>query len=278
MAYKIALLQMTSGIAPSANADIIEDALADAAEQGASILFTPEMAGLIDRDRKRAARHILPEAGNPFLERMAAACANTGIALQLGSHPVSHEDGQWRNRSYLFDKSGNIAARYDKIHLFDVTLGNGDDWRESAAYGAGQSAVLARSALGLMGLTICYDMRFSALYDQLVNHGAQIITVPAAFTVPTGKAHWHSLLRARAIEGQCFIIAAAQCGTHEDGRETYGHSLVIDPWGEVILDMEREKGLAFAAIDLDKVDAVRKKLPSLANKRVFAAQPRVFGQ
>ncbi len=278
MAHKIALLQMKSGTQPSENACIIETAIEQAADQGAEILFTPEMAGMLDRDRKRAAQHIVSEGESGFLQHMAKACSKAQIALHIGSHAVAHDDGKWRNRSILFDRQGRISARYDKIHLFDVTLGNGDDWRESSAYGAGQEAVLTHSPIGQLGMTVCYDMRFPALYAALVANGAHVITVPAAFTVPTGKAHWHSLLRARAIEGQCFIIAAAQNGEHEDGRKTYGHSLVIDPWGDVLLDMNNQSGLGFASIDLEKVSETRKKLPSLANQRDFAKTPRIFTQ
>jgi predicted amidohydrolase len=278
MAHKIALLQMTSGIDPMANAQIIDSALAEAAGEGAEMLFTPEMAGLLDSNRLRAAPHIVAQQDSDFLQHMAGAAARYGMALHIGSHPVADGDGKWRNRSFLFDKTGNISGYYDKIHLFDVTLGGGDNWRESSAYGAGDTSVIAESAIGKIGMTICYDMRFSGLYSLLVNSGAQIITVPAAFTIPTGKAHWHSLLRARAIEGQCYIIAAAQCGTHQDGRQTYGHSLVIDPWGEIILDMEQSNGLGYANISHDMVAKVRQKLPSLANQRAFATSPKVFLQ
>lgn len=278
MTHKIALLQMTSGIDPSDNAQIIDSALAEAAGEGAEILFTPEMAGLLDSNRSRAAPYIIAQQDSGFLRHMAAAAAQYGMALHIGSHPVLDSDGKWRNRSFLFDKSGKITGYYDKIHLFDVTLGNGDNWRESSAYGAGETPVIAESAIGKIGMTICYDMRFSGLYSLLVNSGAQLITVPAAFTVPTGKAHWHSLLRARAIEGQCYIIAAAQCGAHQDGRHTYGHSLIVDPWGDIILDMGQVNGLGYAELSLDMVDKVRRKLPSLANQRTFATSPRVFSQ
>lgn len=278
MSHKIALLQMTSGIDPSANAQIIEGALSEAADAGAQMLCTPEMAGLLDSNRSRAAAHIVAQHDSVFLQRMAAATARYNLSLHIGSHAVLDSDGKWRNRSFLFDNTGKIAAFYDKIHLFDVALGNGDNWRESSAYSAGDTPVIAQSAIGKVGMTICYDMRFSALYSLLVNSGAQIITVPAAFTVPTGKAHWHSLLRARAIEGQCYIIAAAQCGHHEDGRQTFGHSMVIDPWGDILLDMQQENGLGYAHLSLDTVDNIRQKLPSLANQRSFATSPRVFAQ
>jgi len=276
MTEKIAVLQMTSGIDPAINAENICAAMERASQQGASILFTPEMAGLLDRDRKRAAAHIVPESGHPFLRRMSQCCADNSIALQLGSLPILHEDELLRNRSFLFDRVGNIAGRYDKMHLFDVTLGDGDDWRESSTYGAGDSAILVETGLGRMGMTICYDLRFAGLYSLLAANGADIITVPAAFTVPTGKAHWHVMLRARAIECQCFIVAAAQVGRHEDGRQTYGHSLVIDPWGEILLDMESNQSLGYAELDMDRISEVRRKLPAISNRREMPASVRLL--
>ena len=180
-------------------------------------------------------------------------------------------DGKLANRGFLIDSSGEIRARYDKIHLFDVDLPTGESWRESTAYEAGDEAVVVDGTpLGRLGLTICYDMRFPALFERLAEAGADCIAVPAAFTVPTGQAHWHVLLRARAIESQAFLVAAAQGGTHEDGRETYGHSLVVDPWGEVLLDMGEEGGLGFADIDLGQHRQVRAQVPALAHRRPIA--------
>lgn len=264
----IALLQMTSGIDPEANAASIADAATRAAGEGASMLFTPEMAGLLDRKRKRAAGHIVPESESPVVERVARAASDAGIWIALGL-PVARADGRWANRTVLFDAQGQVAARYDKIHMFDVELDTGESWRESAAYAPGEQVVTVEDTpLGRLGLTICYDIRFPALFEELGRRACDAVAIPAAFTVPTGKAHWHLLQRARAVEASTFVIAAAQVGEHEDGRTTYGHSLVVDPWGEVLLDMGGENaGLTLCDIDLERIAEVRKQLPSLANKR-----------
>ncbi len=267
---KIALLQMTSGTDPLANAASIADAAALAAGEGASMLFTPEMAGLLDRNRKRAAEHIVPESESPVVERVARAAGDAGIWIALGI-PVALEDGRWANRTVLFDAQGQVAARYDKIHMFDVELDTGESWRESAAYAPGEQVVTVEDTpLGRLGLTICYDIRFPALFEELGRRACDAVAIPAAFTVPTGKAHWHLLQRARAVEASAFVIAPAQVGEHADGRSTYGHSLVVDPWGEVLLDMGGDKaGLALCDIDPGRIAEVRKQLPSLANKRVI---------
>ncbi|MEM1131427.1 MAG: carbon-nitrogen hydrolase family protein [Pseudomonadota bacterium] len=264
---RIAVLQMTSGIDWCANAQTIDNALKEAVSGGASILFTPEMSGLLDRKRSRATPHIVAEEDSEFISEMQRSAAHHAIWLALGSHPVLHPDGKWRNRSLLVDDKGQIQARYDKIHLFDVTLGNGDDWRESAVYGAGEEVVTAETPVGLLGLTICYDIRFPELYRALALRQPDILTIPAAFTVPTGKAHWPVLVRARAIEAQAFVIAAAQCGSHEDGRSTYGHSMVVDPWGDVLLEMDDSPGLALIDLDMSRIKDIRQKLPALANAR-----------
>lgn len=265
---KIALLQMTSGIDPDANSASIIEAAERASGEGAQMLFTPEMALLLDRKRKRAHEHILPEVDNPLVERMARAAGDNGIWLALGL-PTLREDGRWANRTLLFDAKGEIAARYDKIHMFDVELDTGETWRESAAYAPGEQVVTVENTpLGRLGLTICYDIRFPALFEVLGRRRCDAIAIPAAFTVPTGKTHWHLLQRARAVEASAFVISAAQVGAHEDGRETYGHSLAIDPWGKVLLDMEGERAdLGFSEVDLARIAEVRKQLPSLANKR-----------
>jgi deaminated glutathione amidase len=266
---KIAVHQMTSGINPAENARKMVAMIRIAAANGAVFCFAPEMSLLLDRDRKRATSSIFSERDNPWLILLAKAAAEAGVWLHLGSLPVLHEDrsGRYANRSLLIDSSGAIRARYDKIHLFDVDLATGESWRESNAYRPGDSAVLAETPLGKMGLTVCYDMRFPDLYSRLAQAGACIFAVPAAFTVPTGKAHWHTLLRARAIESAAFVVAAAQSGTHEDGRQTYGHSLVIDPWGEVLLDMGEGEGVGYAEIDLKRVDEIRAQIPVHLNRR-----------
>jgi predicted amidohydrolase len=188
---------------------------------------------------------------------------------------IRRDDGKLANRGFVIDAAGEIRARYDKLHMFDVDLPTGESWRESAAYAPGSGAVVAGTPAGRLGLSICYDMRFPDLYRALSDAGAEILSVPAAFTVPTGRAHWHILLRARAIEAGCFVIAAAQAGTHEDGRSTYGHSLVVDPWGEVLLDMGEEPGVNFAEIDLARLEDVRARIPALRHRRAIPAVERV---
>lgn len=264
---KIALLQMTSGIDPQANASVIADAAKQAANAGAAMVFTPEMCGLLDRDRKRAAHHIVPEANNPVLAEAIKAARANGIWIDLGSLAVLREDGKWANRGFVIDSNGDIAARYDKIHMFDVDLVTGETWRESAAYTPGNQVVTAHTPLGRLGLAICYDVRFPALFEELGQMRCDAIRIPAAFTVPTGKAHWHLLQRARAVEASAWVIAAAQTGVHDDGRETFGHSIVVDPWGNVVLDMGGMAGLGFAMVDPARTGEVRSQLPSLANKR-----------
>jgi predicted amidohydrolase len=271
---RVAILQMTSGIDPAANARTLADGIAAAAAGGARMLFTPEMAGLLDRDRRRAAQHIVEEARDPVLAKVCAAAAAARIWVALGSLAVRREDGRWANRSLLVSPDGQVAARYDKIHMFDVDLANGESWRESSAYVAGEEVVTAPTPLGQLGLTVCYDMRFPALFEELGRRRCDAIAIPAAFTAPTGRAHWHLLARTRAVEASAFVIAAAQAGQHADGRRTYGHSLVVDPWGDVLLDMGEEPGLGFAECDPARLDEVRGQLPSLANKREIPRSAR----
>ena len=267
---RIAVLQMTSGIDPAANAAAIVQASNAAAMGGATMLFTPEMSILIDRDRTRAAPLVVREEDSPVLDDLRAAAARSGVWIELGSMAVLREDGRWANRSYVVDGSGAIAARYDKIHMFDVDLASGESWRESNAYAPGEEVVTVQTPLGRLGLTICYDLRFPALYEALSRAACDVIAIPAAFTVPTGNAHWHVMQRARAIEATAYVVCAAQVGSHEDGRQTYGHSMVIDPWGEVLIDMGGEQaGLAFAEIDPARIAEVRAQVPCLANKRLI---------
>lgn len=263
----IAVLQMASGIDPAVNAATVVAAMERAAGEGAAMLFTPEMTGLLDRDRKRAMAHILAEHENPVLQAVQEAAQRYGIWVALGSLAIAREDGRWANRSLLVASDGTIAARYDKLHMFDVDLATGETWRESAAYAAGDAVITAPSPIGLLGLTICYDIRFPALFEELGRRRCDAIATPAAFTVPTGKAHWHLLQRARAVEASAYVIASAQAGLHEDGRRTYGHSLVVDPWGEVLLDLGSEPGFGIARIDPARIADVRAQLPSLANRR-----------
>lgn len=265
---RIALLQMTSGIDPEANARTIVEAVRAAGGGGAAMLFTPEMSGLLDRDRERATPHVVAEADNPVLAAARAAAIEYGLWLALGSLAVAREDGRWANRSFVIDANGDVVARYDKIHMFDVQLATGESWKESTAYAPGKAVVTADTPVGKLGLTVCYDVRFPALFEELGRQNCDVIAIPAAFTVPTGSAHWHLLQRTRAVEASAYVVAAAQVGEHADGRRTYGHSLVVDPWGEVMLDMGGEApGVGFAEIDPQRIADVRAQLPSLANRR-----------
>jgi predicted amidohydrolase len=265
---RLAVLQMTSGIDPAANADALVAAIGAATMGGAAMLFTPEMSGLLDRDRTRAAPHIVAEADNPVLAAAREAAAGAGIWVALGSLAVRREDGRWANRSLVIDGSGAIVARYDKIHMFDVDLASGESWRESAAYAAGEDVTVVETPLGRLGLAVCYDLRFPALFEALGRARCDLIAIPAAFTVPTGQAHWHVLQRARAIEASAYVIAAAQAGRHADGRDTYGHSMVVDPWGDVVLELDGiTSGLGFADINPARIAEVRAQIPSLSNKR-----------
>lgn len=270
---RAALFQSRTGIDPAANAKAISSAIADAAAQGADMLFTPEMSNLLDRDRARAAQHLCSEADDPTLAAARKAAAEAGIWVHLGSLALKGEraDGRLVNRGFVIDGSGEIRARYDKIHLFDVDLPTGESWRESAAYAPGERVVAVDTPWGRLGLAICYDLRFPDLFRAMSDAGASMLALPAAFTVPTGKAHWHVLVRARAIESSCWVIAAAQSGTHEDGRATYGHSLVIDPWGDIALDMGEANGLGYAEIDAAKTSDVRMRVPSLKHRRRIGA-------
>ena len=267
---RIALLQATTGIDPQANAAGLVAAAAEAARGGAQMLFTPEMSGLLDRDRERAAPHVVAEQDNPVLAAVCAAAREHGLWVALGSLAVARSDGRWANRSFVIDAAGTVVARYDKIHMFDVELATGEAWRESAAYAPGETVVTAETPVGRLGLAVCYDIRFPALFEALGRQRCDVIAIPAAFTVPTGRAHWHLLQRARAVEASAWVVAAAQVGEHADGRRTYGHSLVVDPWGEVVLDLGGESpGVGFAEIDPARTAEIRGQLPSLANRRTI---------
>jgi deaminated glutathione amidase len=224
---------------------------------------------LLDRDRARAGKHLHFESDDPVLAAVRKAARKAGIWVHLGSLALLDTDGDMLvNRGFVIDDEGEVRARYDKIHLFDIDLPTGESWRESAVYRPGTRAVVAETPVGQLGLSICYDLRFADLYASLSNHGATALSIPAAFTVPTGEAHWHVLMRARAIEAGVFVIAAAQVGEHEDGRVTYGHSLVVDPWGKVLLDMGTAgPRIGFAELDLGAVDEVRGRLPAIWHRR-----------
>ena len=273
---RIALLQMTTGIDPASNAATIVAAIAEAASGGAAMLFTPEMSGLLDRDRTRARAAVRGEADDIVLAAVRIAAASHKMCVHIGSLAIDdgRPDGKLANRAFVIDPTGKLVARYDKIHLFDVDLAGGESWRESNAYIDGSDVVVADTPVGKLGLSICYDLRFPALYAALGEAGATVLAVPAAFTVPTGQAHWHILMRARAIENACFVVAAAQRGQHEDGRKTYGHSLVVGPWGDVLLDMGEGIGVGFCEIDLGQVAEVRARIPVIAHRKSIGAQCR----
>jgi predicted amidohydrolase len=267
---KIALFQSNSGIDPESNAAALVDAVNEAASGGAEMLFTPEMSGLLDRDSARAAKSLRSEDQDLVLAACREAAKRNHIWLDIGSLAVRVDSGKVANRGFVIDREGRIRARYDKIHLFDVDLPTGESWRESAVYSAGEGVVLVNGTpVGKLGLTICYDLRFPMLFARIAEADADMISVPAAFTVPTGRAHWHVLLRARAIEAGLFVVAAAQVGRHEDGRQTFGHSLVVDPWGEVLLDMGENTGVGFADIDLSRISDVRSRVPALNHRRII---------
>lgn len=269
---RAAIIQTTTGTDAGQSARALGAALGKAAGDGAVMAFTPEMCGMLDRDRARIMANACREEDDPVLASVREAAAAHGLWVHIGSLALRTDDGdRLANRGFVIDDTGNIRARYDKIHLFDVDLPSGERYRESATYRPGDAAVVVDTPLGRMGLSICYDMRFSGLYQQLTDAGATLISVPAAFTVPTGRAHWHVLLRARAIEAGVFVIAAAQTGTHEDGRSTYGHSLAIDPWGEVLLDMGEAPGIGVVDIEPARVDEIRGRIPAISHRRAIAA-------
>lgn len=268
---KIAAIQMRSGLDPEANLAALEPMLAEAAAAGARYVLTPEVTMIFPENREQLASVAAPFEGHPQLARIGELARQHGIFIQIGSLAIPLPDGRFANRSVLFGPDGRIVATYDKIHLFDATIAGLNAYRESATYAGGEQAVTADLGEFTLGMSICYDMRFPKLYNALANAGASLIAVPAAFTVPTGQAHWHVLLRARAIETGSYVIAAAQGGQHANGRATYGHSLVIDPWGRVIAELAHdEPGVLLAEISPDHVVDARERIPALANARNFA--------
>ncbi len=269
--FRAGLVQMRSGRDVTANLAAATALIEQAAAAGAQYVQTPEVTTLMELDRERLFGQMQPEAGNAALAHFVALAQRLGIWLHIGSMGVLVGD-RIANRSYVIGPDGSIAARYDKIHMFDVQLANGEAYKESANYLPGDKAVLADLPWGRLGLTICYDLRFPALHQALVMGGARFISVPAAFTRPTGEAHWHTLLRARAIETQCFVFAAAQGGRHEHGRETYGHSLIISPWGTILAEGGVDPGVVIADIDLAELEVVRARIPCLDHGRAFTLQ------
>ena len=266
---RVALVQMRSGRNVSANVKDALDLVQQAAAQGANYIQTPEMTTLMELDRQQLLAAVQHEADNSAIAQFTATARDLKVWLHIGSMAVLRDDGAIANRSYLVAPNGSVSASYDKIHMFDVDLGNGDVYRESASYAAGSKAVIAELPWGGLGLTICYDLRFPALHRALAKGGAKFLAVPAAFTRVTGEAHWHTLLRARAIEAQSFVFAAAQGGRHENGRETFGHSLIISPWGQILAEGGVDPGVIAADIDLMVLDDVRRRIPSLTHDRPF---------
>ena len=251
------------------NAADAEALIREAKSRGARFVATPEMTNILEPDRPRLRALARPESEDASVAAFSSLAAELSLWLSIGSLALKGEGDRLVNRSLLFAPDGGIAARYDKIHLFDVDLPTGESLRESQAYEGGNRSVLAQTPLGPTGLTICYDIRFPHLYRSLAQAGACCVLVPSAFTVPTGEAHWHVLLRARAIETLSFVLAAAQGGRHESGRETYGHSLVVSPWGEILADGGIEPGLVLADIDAEQSLAARRRIPSLAHDRAI---------
>ncbi len=269
---KIAAIQMRSGLDPDANLAALEPLLAQAAAAGAAYALTPEVTMIFPENRDQLRSVAAPFEGHAQLALVGELAREYGMHIHIGSLAVPLPDGRFANRSVLFGPDGAIAATYDKIHLFDADIAGLDAYRESATYKGGEAAVTAPLGAFTLGMSICYDMRFPRLFNALANAGATLLAVPAAFTVPTGQAHWHVLLRARAIETGSYVIAAAQGGTHPNGRATYGRSLIIDPWGRIVAEFDHdEPGVLVAEITPEAVADARARIPALANARDFAA-------
>ena len=263
-----ALIQMRSGIDPAVNLAMACDLIRQAAARGATLIATPETSHLVQKDADQAFAVMRTPEDDPAIPAFAALAKELGITLLIGSLAVKLGEGRAANRSFLFAPDGRLLASYDKAHMFDVGLGQGETYRESANYRAGDRLVLADIGAARLGLSICYDVRFAYLYRRLAQAGAQILTVPAAFTRPTGRAHWEILLRARAIETGSWVIAPAQGGLHEDGRRTWGHSMIVDPWGAVTAMLDHdEPGILLAELNMDRVADARSRIPALLHDR-----------
>ncbi len=268
--FTAACVQLRSATTVADNIAAAEDLIRAAARDGADYVQTPEMSNLLVRRREELLEQIREPSGDPFLTRAQSVAAELGIHLHIGSLAVLSGNGKVANRGFLIGPDGDVLASYDKIHMFDVDLPNGESWRESATYEPGTQTVLADLPFARVGMAICYDIRFPAIFRTQARAGAEVLTAPAAFTRQTGEAHWHVLQRARAIENGAYIISAAQGGTHEDGRETYGHSMIVDPWGAVVAELDHdEPGYVLAQIDPEKVASARGRIPAIANERVF---------
>jgi predicted amidohydrolase len=274
--FAAACIQFTAGPDPEPNLRLVGDFVRRARDAGAEFIMTPEATNFIESGRRRRDK-ARREADDPFLQGMRELAKELGAWLLLGSLVIdpAGEPGadkteeRLANRSFLIDAAGRIVARYDKIHMFDIDLPGGESYRESNAYRPGGRTVVAETPWGRLGMSVCYDLRFPQLYRALVHAGADFLSVPSVFTVPTGRAHWHVLLRARAIENECFVFAPAQCGEHTGGRKSYGHSLIVSPWGEILADGGEEPGIVSATIDPAKIAEARRMVPSLKHDRPF---------
>jgi deaminated glutathione amidase len=268
--FTAAMIQLRTSLSPEASFDQAAALIRQAKDSGADYVQTPEMTNLMQKNREALFALLQEEENDKSLAGYRELARDLKIFVHVGSLAVRASAERAANRSFLIDRDGDIVARYDKIHMFDVDLGNGETYRESANYQPGEVAIMSDLPWGRLGLTICYDLRFPALYRALAETGASFISIPSAFTQKTGEAHWHTLMRARAIETGCYIFAAAQSGKHENGRETYGHSLIVDPWGTVLADGGTEPGVTLAQVDPAKVASVRKSVPSLQHGRRFS--------
>jgi deaminated glutathione amidase len=267
--FKVALIQMRAGCDPQSNLNAVLAAIDQAKRAGANYVQTPEMTNILESRRDRLFANIVADEHDPTLATLREVARKLSLYVNVGSLAIKSSPEKAVNRSFLIDRKGDIVARYDKIHMFDVDLAGGESYRESNTYRAGELAVVADLPWGRLGLTVCYDLRFPALYRALAEAGVSFFSIPSAFTRQTGEAHWHVLLRARAIENGCFVFAAAQGGKHESGRETFGHSLIVDPWGRILAEGGTEPGIVLAEIDPAEVAAARAKIPSLRHGRRF---------
>ncbi|MEX0590622.1 MAG: carbon-nitrogen hydrolase family protein [Xanthobacteraceae bacterium] len=267
--FRVALVQLRTGRNVIGNIDVAAKLVREAKALGADYVQTPEQTSLMELDRKSLFAHIVEEERDPALAAFQELARDLKVHLHVGSLAVKVSPEKAANRTFFIDPNGEIIGRYDKIHMFDVNLPNGESYRESNTYRPGEAAVVVALPFCKIGLTICYDVRFPALYRALAEAGAEMITVPAAFTKQTGEVHWHVLLRARAIETGCYVLAAAQGGHHENGRDTFGHSIVIDPWGRITAEAGIEPGVTMADIDLALVAEARQKIPALEHGRRF---------
>ncbi len=267
--FKAAMIQMRSGLKPSTNIDEAARLIGEARSAGADYVLTPEMTNILAAKREQLFAVVMEEEADASLATLRELARKLGIYVHIGSLAIKVSHDRAANRSFLVDPKGNIVARYDKIHMFDVDLADGESYRESRNYRPGELAVLADLPWGRLGLTVCYDLRFPALYRALAEAGATMLTIPSAFTKQTGEAHWHVLIRTRAIENGSFVFAAAQGGKHENGRDTYGHSLIVDPWGRIIAEGGTEPGVVMAEIDAAQIANARARIPSLQHGRRF---------